>query len=167
MSVDVVLLLHVIYSRTIAPVANVFCWLYPTLNKIYLILSYLIIRKHSKQLPPRCLIYKLDALKTVNYNLLAVITSVQIIYSFVTTQDGWFSLCEIRYTRRLHFADQGRLNAAHFEWLQNIVYCAPYALYEPQMNVWYASIVQISIDIPMIAVRLLGYSSHMKMGMRR
>ena len=41
MSVDVVLLLHVIYSRTIAPVANVFCWLYPTLNKIYLILSYL------------------------------------------------------------------------------------------------------------------------------
>ena len=41
-SVDVVLLLHVIYSRTIAPVANVFCWLYPTLNKIYLILSYLI-----------------------------------------------------------------------------------------------------------------------------
>ena len=40
MSVDVVLLLHVIYSRTIAHVANVFCWLYPTLNKIYLILSY-------------------------------------------------------------------------------------------------------------------------------
>ena len=42
MSVDVVLLLHVIYSRTIAPVANVFCWLYPTLNQIYLILSYLV-----------------------------------------------------------------------------------------------------------------------------
>ena len=39
MTVDVVLLLHVIYSQTIAPVANVFCWLYPTLNKIYLILS--------------------------------------------------------------------------------------------------------------------------------
>ena len=45
MTVDVVLLLHVIYSRTIAPVANVFCWMYPTLNIFilsYLILSYLI-----------------------------------------------------------------------------------------------------------------------------
>ena len=41
MSVDVVLLLHVTYSRTIAPVATVFCWLYLTLNKIYLILFYL------------------------------------------------------------------------------------------------------------------------------
>ena len=29
------------YSRTIASIANVFCWLYPTLNKVYLILSYL------------------------------------------------------------------------------------------------------------------------------
>ena len=39
-----VLLFYVIYSRTIASIANVFCWLYPTLNKvylIYLILSYL------------------------------------------------------------------------------------------------------------------------------
>ena len=38
-----VLLFYVIYSRTIASIANVFCWLYPTLNKvylIYLILSY-------------------------------------------------------------------------------------------------------------------------------
>ena len=41
--VDVVLLLHVIYSRTIAAVGHVFCWLYPTLNKMYLILSYLIL----------------------------------------------------------------------------------------------------------------------------
>ena len=30
---------YVIYSRTIASIANVFCWLYPTLNKVYLILS--------------------------------------------------------------------------------------------------------------------------------
>ena len=37
-----VLLFYVIYSRTIASIANVFCWLYPTLNKVYLILSYLI-----------------------------------------------------------------------------------------------------------------------------
>ena len=29
------------FSRTIASIANVFCWLYPTLNKVYLILSYL------------------------------------------------------------------------------------------------------------------------------
>ena len=36
-----VLLFYVIYSRTIASLANVFCWLYPTLNKVYLILSYL------------------------------------------------------------------------------------------------------------------------------
>ena len=37
--VDVfVLLFHVIYSRTIASIANVFCWLYPTLNKVYFIL---------------------------------------------------------------------------------------------------------------------------------
>ena len=53
MSVDVVLLLHVIYSRTIAPVANVFCWLYPTLNKIYLILfilSYLMKNKTKWEL---------------------------------------------------------------------------------------------------------------------
>ena len=35
-----VLLFYVIYSRTIASIANVFCWLYPTLNKVYLILSY-------------------------------------------------------------------------------------------------------------------------------
>ena len=44
MGVDVffVLLFYVIYSRTIASIANVFCWLYPTLNKVYLILSYLI-----------------------------------------------------------------------------------------------------------------------------
>ena len=33
-----VLLFYVIYSRTIASIANVFCWLYPTLNKV---LSYL------------------------------------------------------------------------------------------------------------------------------
>ena len=42
-----VLLFYVIYSRTIASIANVFCWLYPTLNKVYLILSilsYLILR---------------------------------------------------------------------------------------------------------------------------
>ena len=38
-----VLLFYVIYSRTIASIANVFCWLYPTLNKVYLILSYLIL----------------------------------------------------------------------------------------------------------------------------
>ena len=31
-----------IYSRTLAHVATVTCWLYPTLNKFYLILSYLI-----------------------------------------------------------------------------------------------------------------------------
>ena len=31
-----------IYSRTLAHVATVICWLYPTLNKFYLILSYLI-----------------------------------------------------------------------------------------------------------------------------
>ena len=37
-----VLLFYVIYSRTIASIANVFCWLYPTLNKVYLILSYFI-----------------------------------------------------------------------------------------------------------------------------
>ena len=30
-----------IYSRTLAHVATVTCWLYPTLNKFYLILSYL------------------------------------------------------------------------------------------------------------------------------
>ena len=35
-----VLSLYVIYSRTIASIANVFCWLYPTLNKVYLILSF-------------------------------------------------------------------------------------------------------------------------------
>ena len=35
-----VLLFYVIYSRTIASIANVFCWLYPTLNKVYLILSF-------------------------------------------------------------------------------------------------------------------------------
>ena len=39
MSVDVVLLLHVIYSRPIAPVANVFLLTVLDLNKIYLILS--------------------------------------------------------------------------------------------------------------------------------
>ena len=38
-----VLLFYVIYSRTIASIANVFCWLYPTLNKVYLILFYLIL----------------------------------------------------------------------------------------------------------------------------
>ena len=38
-----VLLFYVMYSRTIASIANVFCWLYPTLNKVYLILSYLIL----------------------------------------------------------------------------------------------------------------------------
>ena len=38
-----VLLFYVIYSGTIASIANVFCWLYPTLNKVYLILSYLIL----------------------------------------------------------------------------------------------------------------------------
>ena len=46
MGVDVVffvLLFHVIYSRTIASIANVYCWLYPTLNKVYLNLSYLIL----------------------------------------------------------------------------------------------------------------------------
>ena len=41
-----VLLFYVIYSRTIASIANVFCWLYPTLNKVYLILSYLILSYH-------------------------------------------------------------------------------------------------------------------------
>ena len=35
-----VLLFYVIYSRTIDSIANVFCWLYPTLNKVYLILWY-------------------------------------------------------------------------------------------------------------------------------
>ena len=40
-----VLLFYVIYSRTIASIANVFCWLYPTLNKVYLILFYLILSK--------------------------------------------------------------------------------------------------------------------------
>ena len=30
-----------IYSRTLAPRATVICWLYPTQNKFYLILSYL------------------------------------------------------------------------------------------------------------------------------
>ena len=38
-----VLSFYVIYSRTIASIANVFCWLYPTLNKVYHILSYLIL----------------------------------------------------------------------------------------------------------------------------
>ena len=37
-----VLLFCVIYSRTIASIANVFCWLYPTLNKVYLILSFIL-----------------------------------------------------------------------------------------------------------------------------
>ena len=32
-----------IYSRTLAPGATVICWLYPTQNKFYLILSYLIL----------------------------------------------------------------------------------------------------------------------------
>ena len=41
--VFLVLLFYVIYSRTIASIANVFCWLYLTLNKVYLILSYLIL----------------------------------------------------------------------------------------------------------------------------
>ena len=36
-------LLLFIYSRTLAPVAIVICWLYPTQNKFYLILSYLIL----------------------------------------------------------------------------------------------------------------------------
>ena len=45
-----VLLFYVIYSRTIASIANVFCWLYPTLNKVYLILSYLVlISSHGLQ----------------------------------------------------------------------------------------------------------------------
>ena len=35
------ILLPCIYSRTLAHVATVTCWLYPTLNKFYLILSYL------------------------------------------------------------------------------------------------------------------------------
>ena len=34
-------ILRVIYSRTLALAATVICWLYPTLNKSYLILSYL------------------------------------------------------------------------------------------------------------------------------
>ena len=33
-----------IYSRTLAPVAIVICWLYPTQNRFYLILSYLIFK---------------------------------------------------------------------------------------------------------------------------
>ena len=37
------ILLPCIYSRTLAHVATVTCWLYPTLNKFYLILSYLIL----------------------------------------------------------------------------------------------------------------------------
>ena len=36
-------ILCAIYSRTLARVATVICWLYPTLNKFYLILSYLIL----------------------------------------------------------------------------------------------------------------------------
>ena len=44
-----VLLFYVIYSRTIASIANIFCWLYPTLNKVYLILSYLLpMNSHQK-----------------------------------------------------------------------------------------------------------------------
>ena len=35
------ILLPCIYSRTLAHVATVTCWLYPTLNKFHLILSYL------------------------------------------------------------------------------------------------------------------------------
>ena len=38
-----VLSFYVIYSQTIASVANVFCWLYPILNKVYLILYYVIL----------------------------------------------------------------------------------------------------------------------------
>ena len=37
------ILLPCIYCRTLAHVATVTCWLYPTLNKFYLILSYLIL----------------------------------------------------------------------------------------------------------------------------
>ena len=33
-------------SRIIAASANVFCWLYPTINKVYLIWSYLILSHH-------------------------------------------------------------------------------------------------------------------------
>ena len=40
------LLFYVIYSRTIASIANVFCWLYPTLNKVYLILSFFFLPMH-------------------------------------------------------------------------------------------------------------------------
>ena len=42
MSVDVVLLLHVIYSRTIAPVANVFLLIVPDFKYNLFILTYLI-----------------------------------------------------------------------------------------------------------------------------
>ena len=40
------ILLPCIYSRTLAHVATVTCWLYPTLNKFHLILSYLIDPQH-------------------------------------------------------------------------------------------------------------------------
>ena len=40
-------LLPCIYSRTLAHVATVTCWLYPTLNKFYLILSILTYLKHT------------------------------------------------------------------------------------------------------------------------
>ena len=44
------------YSRTIASITNVFRWLYPTLNKVYLILSYLIyisVKNYEKYLQVR------------------------------------------------------------------------------------------------------------------
>ena len=46
-------ILSAIYCRTLAHVATVFCWLYPTLNKFilsYLILSYLASMRHIKTL---------------------------------------------------------------------------------------------------------------------
>ena len=52
-----VLSFYVIYNRTIASIANVFYWLYPTLNKVYLILSFYNLRLQNTQqirvsLPP-------------------------------------------------------------------------------------------------------------------
>ena len=43
------ILLPCIYSQTLAHVATVTCWLYPTLNKFYLILSFLIFIHTAKR----------------------------------------------------------------------------------------------------------------------
>ena len=70
------------FGEMIAPVANVFCWLYPTLNKIYLILSYLILshsflpsdmvgddyKPHRSKVPDAVLSKELEECVTDPYN---------------------------------------------------------------------------------------------------